>query len=384
MQALLLLLVCALSSFGATAALSSPEDLTQFSIRTRMYVWDSGSQPDVADPDDVFFDWTVPCSRFSPTVFYNETSSLDCSACSFELDLVQLVLEEYGLENEKFSGSLVRARLGKTGDPLFVLAPAIHQLPWSAALSLRDIHGRSYVLHQSTILDFLRILDLAEEKGQSVGNISETLNLLLGGQYLESSRKTLAETMNRDDYHSNQDWVRAVLRRGHVDAGVFLAFGFEDTDALRHLPIETVSSYINSVLLNTTLAMRHRMGLAAERTLYDAFLAEYELGLAYYGGLEHRFSSSTAMEHFRKDWSVFKRYSQLLEPPLLQAAMNNCEQRSRNMAAQLMNFAITERSDLFLVTFGPLHLHGILGGLEKNGFSYLLIAPSGADLEITK
>jgi hypothetical protein len=342
-----------------------------------MFIWDAGSQPYVADADDIFFDWTVPCSTFSPTVSYDQTGGPDCSACAIEFDRIRSLLNRFKLKKDDFNGALLRARLGVSSSPLFVLAPSIHPRPWLDTLRMLGTYERSYALHRSNILDFLQMVDRVQDRQQSVSNVSETLTPLLDSHYLQTSRQAISETIRREDYLSNDEWAHAILQRGPIDASVFLALAFEGSDALTHFPIEPCSSYVNSVLLNTVLAMRQRRGIANDETLYDAFSAEYELGLAYFGGLEHRFSSSAAMEQFRKSWGRFKEYSQLPQPPLLQALSNNCEQRSRNMATQLMNLAATERADYYLVTFGPLHLHGILGGLEKNGYSYLLIAPGG-------
>jgi hypothetical protein len=202
------------------------------------------------------------------------------------------------------------------------------------------------------------------------------MNLLLGGRYLRRARQTLSETMRRDSYLSDEDWAHAVLTMGLVDASTFLAIAFEDSDTLKHFPIEPQRSYINNALLIAVLALRQRMDVVAEQTLYDAFSAEYELGLAYSGYLEHRFSGSTLMERFRKSWGLFKRYSQLPEGPLLRIVSSNCEQRSQDMTAQLAELVRTKRTDYYLVTLGPLHLHGVLRGLETNRFSYLIITPS--------
>jgi hypothetical protein len=124
---------------------------------------------------------------------------------------------------------------------------------------------------------------MTRAKQQSVSNVSETMNLLLGGRYLRRARQTLSETMRRDSYPSDEDWAHAVLRMGLIDASTFLAIAFEDSDTLKHLPIESQSSYINSAVLTAVLALRQRMDVVAEQTLYDVFSAEYELGLAYSG-----------------------------------------------------------------------------------------------------
>jgi hypothetical protein len=357
-------------------AYGNPESLSQFAMRQHTFVWDSGSEPFTADPDDIFFDWAVPCEKYVPTVFYQQESGAECLECHLEIARLQSLLNEYQLEKETFNGSLLRARLGDTDSPLFVLAPSVHPLTWLDRLEPTIAYDRFYALYLSNILDFLRIVDLAEERRQSVSNVSEMMNLLVDSSYLKLARQTISATIYRNDYLSDEDWVEAILQKGLVDASTFLVFAFEDSQMQRDLPIEAQDSFINSVLLNTTLALRYRMSVTSEETLYDAFSAEYELGLTYFGSLKHRFSGSLLMEGLRKNWGLFKRYSQLTEESLHQAALSNCEQRSRNMADELMELVRTKRTDYYLVSFGPLHLHGVLMGLEKNRLSYLLIAPS--------
>ncbi len=375
MKRALILIVCLLQLLVAACVSAGHESLSQYARRAHTFIWDRGSEPYVADPDDMFFDWTTPCDLFAPTVPYEQANSAECAECQLEMDNIHSLLNAYQLEEETFNGSFLRARLGNRGSPLFLLAPSAHPVTWVDRFGATTSHDRSDDLHISNILDFLNIVDMTRAKQQSVSNVSETMNLLLGGRYLRRARQTLSETMHRDGYLSDEDWVDAVLSIGLVDASTFLTIAFEDSDTLKHLPIEPQSSYINSALLTAVLALRHRMDVVAEQTLYDAFSAEYELGLAYSGYLEHRFSGSVLMERFRKSWGLFKRYSQLPEGPLLRVVSSNCEQRSQDMAAQLAELVRTKRTDYYLVTLGPVHLHGVLRGLETNRFSYLIITP---------
>lgn len=376
MKRALILIVCLTQLLGAACVSVGHESLSQYARRTHTFIWDCGSEPNVADPDDMFFDWTTPCDLFVPTVPYEQATSAECAECQLEIDSIHSLLNAYQLKEETFNGSLLRARLGNRGSPLFVLAPSTHPVTWVDRSRATTSHARSHDLHISNILDFLNIVDMTRAKQQSVSNVSETMNLLLGGRYLRRARQSLSETMRRDSYLSDEDWAHAVLTMGLVDASTFLAIAFEDSDTLKHFPIEPQRSYINNALLIAVLALRQRMDVVAEQTLYDAFSAEYELGLAYSGYLEHRFSGSTLMERFRKSWGLFKRYSQLPEGPLLRIVSSNCEQRSQDMTAQLAELVRTKRTDYYLVTLGPLHLHGVLRGLETNRFSYLIITPS--------
>ncbi len=376
MKRALILIVCLPQLLGAACVSAGHESLSQYARRADTFIWDCGSEPYVADPDDMFFDWTTPCDIYVPTVPYEQANSAECAECQLEIDHIHSLLNAYQLRKETFNGSLLRARLGDRGSPLFVLAPSAHPMTWIDTSGATKSHVRSHDLHISNILDFLSIVDMTRAKQQSVSNVSEMMNLLLGGRYLKRTRQTISETMRRDSYLTDEDWAHAVLRRGLVDASTFLAFAFEDSDTLKHLPIEPQSSYINNALLTATLALRHRMSVVAEQTLYDAFSAEYELWLAYLAYLEHRFSGSTLMERFRKSWELSERYSQLREGPLLRIVSSNCEQRSQDMTAQLAELVRTKRTDYYLVTLGPLHLHGVLRGLETNRFSYLIIAPS--------
>ncbi len=376
MKRALILIVCLPQLFGAACVSAGQESLSHYARRAHTFIWDRGSEPFVADPDDMFFDWTTPCDIYVPTVAYKQANSAKCVECQLEMDRIHSLLNAYQLKEETFNGSLLRARLGDRDSPLFVLAPSPHPDTWIDRSGAPTSHARSRDLHISNILDFLNIVDMTRAKQQSVSNVSETMNLLLGGRYLRRTRQTLSETMRRDSYLSDEDWAHAVLSKGLVDASTFLAIAFEDSDRLKHLPIEPQSSYINSALLTAVLALRHRMDVVAEQTLHDVSSAEYELGLAYSGYLEHRFSGSALMERFRKSWGVFKRFSQLPEGPLLRIVSSNCEQRSQDMIAQLAELVRTKRTDYYLVTLGPLHLHGVLLGLERNRFSYLIIAPS--------
>ncbi|MCP4300475.1 MAG: hypothetical protein GY783_07815 [Gammaproteobacteria bacterium] len=376
MKHALILIVCLPQLLGAACVSAGQESLSQYARRAHTFIWDRGSEPYVADPDDMFFDWTTPCDIYVPTVPYEQANSARCAECQLEMDRIHSLLNAYQLNEEIFNGSLLRARLGNRGSPLFVLAPSPHPETWIATSGASTRHGRSRDLHISNILDFLNIVDVARAKQQSVSNVSETMNLLLGGRYLQRTRQTISETMRRDSYLSDEDWVHAVLSTGLVDASTFLAIAFEDSEKLKHLPIEPQSSYINSALLTAVLALRHRMDVVADQTLHDAFSAEYELGLAYSGYLEHRFSGSALMDRFRKSWRLFKRFSQLPEGPLLRTVSSNCEQRSQDMISQLAELVRTKRTDYYLVTLGPLHLHGVLRELETNRFSYLIIAPS--------
>ncbi len=342
MKRALILIVCLPQLLGAACVSAGQESLSEYARRAHTFIWDQGSEPRLADPDDMFFDWTTPCDIYVPTVPYEQANGAKCAECQLEMDRIDSLLNAYELKKEAFNGSLLRARLGNRGSPLFLLAPSAHPETWIDGSGEPTSHGRSGDLHVSNILDFLNIIDMTREKQQSVSNASETMNLLLGGRYLQRTRRTLSETMHRDSYLSDEDWAYAVLGTGFIDASTFLAIAFEDSDTLKHIPIEPQSSYINSALLTAVLALRHRMDVVAEHTLYDAFSAEYELGLAYSGYLEHRFSGSALMDRFRKSWRLFKRYSQLPEGPLLRNVSSNCEQRSQDMTAQLGELVRTD------------------------------------------
>lgn len=82
--------------------------------------------------------------------------------------------------------------------------------------------------------------------------------------------------------------------------------------------------------------------------------------------------SQPLMKRLCESWGLFKRYSQLPVEPLRRVVLSTCKLRSQNMAAQLMELVRTKRTDFYSETIGPLHLHGVLAGLEQNRMSYLL------------
>ncbi len=368
-----------LGLIGVSTGPEAPVRLSELSQRAQVFVWDRGTRPGHADNSDVFFDWSSACDVSTSRISLEEARVRACPDCPMQAYRVAAVLARYGLSEDLFNGSLLKAMQGMVGSPLFILAPSVHPGAWAEHLAFPSSRNREGELHLSNILDFMRIVDWANERDERVGNVSEMMNLLLGGSYLARTRAVIQDRYPRSSYESDEAWAHSILQSGIIDASTFLSFVLESGDVVRHMPIETRASYIESAILVAAMAIRHRMAVASTQSLQSALAADYALETAYLAFLDNRFDGSALLGDLRRSWTTFEQHSHLDERQLIDAAAANCEQRSRSMADSLAQLAQLGAADLYLVSFGPLHLHGILRGLEKHRLSYVLLAPIAHD-----